>query len=80
MLTIGTFHIPSVLLSVSGWSFLYFMLRWLEPRRKPEWHCRMITVAHALLITILSAWAAFIQGPWPFTNAGEFVNPLLRDC
>ncbi|XP_025100166.1 transmembrane protein 136-like isoform X2 [Pomacea canaliculata] len=52
------------------------MLRWLEPRRKPEWHCRMITVAHALLITILSAWAAFIQGPWPFTNAGGSNTPL----
>ncbi|KAK7105845.1 hypothetical protein V1264_017173 [Littorina saxatilis] len=71
MLTIGTFHFPSVLLSLFSWCSLYFTLRHLQPHRKAEWHCRTVTVCHAVLVTLLSFWSGMIQGPWPFTDAGR---------
>ncbi|KAK7477550.1 hypothetical protein BaRGS_00031235 [Batillaria attramentaria] len=70
MLTIGTLHVPSVLLSLCVWSCLYYLLRWLDPSRKAEWHCRIVTAVHATFITSLSAWAIFVHGPSPFTDAG----------
>jgi hypothetical protein len=71
MLTINTFHLPSVALSACSWSSFYFALRHLEPKRKAEWHCRLVTVTHAVIITIIAAYAAFVQGPWVFTDAGK---------
>ncbi|XP_070202013.1 TLC domain-containing protein 5-like [Littorina saxatilis] len=76
MLTIGTFHFPSVLLSLFSWCSLYFTLRHLQPHRKAEWHCRTVTVCHAVLVTLLSFWSGMIQGPWPFTDAGGPNTPL----
>ncbi|KAL8617509.1 hypothetical protein ACOMHN_064794 [Nucella lapillus] len=77
MLTVGyTLHLPWLVLSVGSWSLLYFSLRGLQPQRKVEWHCRIITVLHASLITLLSGWCALIQGPWPFTDAGGPNTPL----
>ncbi|KAL8618539.1 hypothetical protein ACOMHN_000684 [Nucella lapillus] len=77
MLTLGvSFHLPSIVLSVCSWSSLYFWLRRLEPWRRAEWHCRAVTVVHAFLITLMSGWACFVQGPWPFTDAGGLNTPL----
>ncbi|KAJ8305175.1 hypothetical protein KUTeg_017273 [Tegillarca granosa] len=52
------------------WSSLYFTFCLLNPRRSYEWHCRSVTAIHAIVVTFLSAWCGFVQGPWPFTEAG----------
>ncbi|XP_076438480.1 TLC domain-containing protein 5-like [Babylonia areolata] len=77
MLTIGrTLHLPWLALSLCSWSLFYSLLRRLEPQRKAEWHCRVVTIVHASLISLLSAWATLVQGPWPFTDAGGPNTPL----
>ena len=53
-----------------AWTTLYFVLCLTNSRRSFEWHCRIVTVIHALLVVSLSAWAGFIEGPWPFTDPG----------
>lgn len=35
-----------------------------------------MTAVHALVVTLLSAWCGFVQGPWPFTHAGGPSTPL----
>jgi hypothetical protein len=61
----------TLLISVFSWSTLYFTLCLLDSKRSYEWHCRMVTVLHAVSISALSAWCVLVQGPWPFTHAGE---------
>ena len=73
MLAIGSFHLPSILLSLFSWGSLYFTLRRLQPQRKAEWHCRTVTAVHASLISLITAWSTFVQGPWPFTDAGKYL-------
>ena len=82
MLTIGvSFHVPTILLSVFSWSSFYFGLRHLEPQRKAEWHCRIVTAIHASLISVISGWCTFVQGPWPFTDAGnDQLSPPYMCC
>ncbi|KAJ8316685.1 hypothetical protein KUTeg_005763 [Tegillarca granosa] len=58
------------------WSSLYFTFCLLNPRRSYEWHCRSVTAIHAIVVTFLSAWCGFVQGPWPFTEAGGPNTPL----
>ncbi|KAL5019845.1 hypothetical protein ScPMuIL_002737 [Solemya velum] len=56
--------------SFFSWVTLYFTLCLLNPKRNYEWHCRLVTTLHAIVITSLAAWCAFVEGPWPFTDAG----------
>jgi len=42
-----------------------------SPRHTSEWHCRWVTVLHAIAVVMLSAWSVFVQGPWPFTEPGN---------
>lgn len=58
------------------WCSLYFGLCLLKPQQSNEWHCRTVTAIHAVVVCLLSMWCAFIQGPWPFTNAGGPSTPL----
>ncbi|XP_076457365.1 TLC domain-containing protein 5-like [Babylonia areolata] len=79
MLTVegaSSFHLPTVCLSLVSWSGLYLGLRRLDPQRKAEWHCRTVTALHATLITMVTGWACFVQGPWPFTDSGGVNTPL----
>jgi hypothetical protein len=36
----------------------------------------MVTALHAIVVTVLSLWCAFIQGPWPFTDTGMWMFKL----
>ncbi|KAK0142563.1 Transmembrane protein 136 [Merluccius polli] len=58
-----------VLCSLIGWLALYLLLLSLG-RRGPEWTCRLVTLSHGVLIVLLTAYVAFVDGPWPFTHAG----------
>ncbi|XP_048777566.2 TLC domain-containing protein 5-like [Ostrea edulis] len=66
--------------TVSGFSFLwcslYFGLCHWKPLRSNEWHCRTVTAIHAVVVCLLCLWCAFVQGPWPFTEAGGPSTPL----
>lgn len=59
-----------VVLSSSMWTGLYICLCWKWSNRSCEWLCRLISMGHALLVTALSYYCTFVQGPWPFTDPG----------
>jgi len=63
--------IAGVITSVIGWTTLYYVLCTYLRRHTNEWHCRWITVLHAIVVVMLSAWSVFVQGPWPFTDPGD---------
>ncbi|XP_061184634.1 TLC domain-containing protein 5-like isoform X2 [Saccostrea echinata] len=52
------------------WCTLYFGLCHWKPHKSNEWHCRTVTAVHAVVVCFLCIWCAFVQGPWPFTEAG----------
>jgi len=62
-----------VVTSVIGWTTLYYLLCTYSSHRTSEWHCRVVTVLHAVIVVMLSAWSVFVQGPWPFTDPGNVV-------
>ena len=72
-LQIGTLDFPVLFLALGFWLALYFLMCAVDPRHSYEWHCRIVTGIHGVLITSMAAWCAFVQGPWPFTDAGKFV-------
>lgn len=59
-----------VIASSLFWSGFYFFLCWNWPNRSCEWLCRFVSMGHALLVTSLSYYCTFIQGPWPFSDPG----------
>ncbi|KAA0716480.1 Transmembrane protein 136 [Triplophysa tibetana] len=56
--------------SLIGWLFVYVLLCILNTERDNEWNCRLVTLLHGVLIVCLTAYIAFIAGPWPFTHPG----------
>lgn len=58
------------------WCTLYFGLCHWKPHKSNEWHCRTVTAIHAIVVCFLCIWCAFVQGPWPFTEAGGPSTPL----
>ncbi|XP_076353114.1 TLC domain-containing protein 5-like isoform X1 [Tachypleus tridentatus] len=60
-----------VLFGIIGWTGFYWILCYLDRSKKPEWHCRLVTIIHGTTVSALSAWNAFVVGPWPLTNIGE---------
>nr|XP_056716839.1 TLC domain-containing protein 5-like [Euleptes europaea] len=65
------FVILQVLSSLLMWLSLYCGFRFWKKRRTPEWSCRLVTLAHGLIVTFLSGYIALIDGPWPLTHAGH---------
>lgn len=57
--------------SLIGWLFVYVLLCILNTERDNEWNCRLVTLLHGILIVCLTAYIAFIAGPWPFTHPGK---------
>lgn len=49
-----------------GWCALYWILRHVFPKREHEWHCRVVTFVHAVLICLMCGWSLFFQDRWPF--------------
>jgi len=62
--------VAGVVTSVISWVTLYYLFCVFSPRHTSEWHCRSVTVLHAIIVVILSGWSAFVEGPWPFTDPG----------
>lgn len=58
------------------WTSLYFFLCIINPHRSHEWNCRLVTVCHGALTSLLSFWSAFITGPWPLVAMGDANTPL----
>ncbi|ESP00039.1 hypothetical protein LOTGIDRAFT_67180, partial [Lottia gigantea] len=60
-----------------GWLSLYFLLFKLFPTSQySEWNCRIVTVIHAIGISLIAGYSSFIEGPWPLTDAGGRNTPL----
>ncbi|KAM6970059.1 TLC domain-containing protein 5 [Aplochiton taeniatus] len=62
--------------SLIGWICLYCVFLLVSRQRSSEWNCRLVTLCHGILIVLLTAYIAFIDGPWPFTHAGTDNTPL----
>ncbi|XP_076305262.1 uncharacterized protein LOC143222527 [Tachypleus tridentatus] len=60
-----------LLLGILGWTSLYWFFSHLNRNKKAEWHCRLVTLIHGTLVSVLSAWNAFVVGPCPLTDLGE---------
>lgn len=60
-----------VLCSLTGWFALYRLFCSACAQRRPEWNCRLVTLSHGVLIVLLTGYVAFVDGPWPFTHAGQ---------
>lgn len=54
-----------------GWFSLYLLFCSICPHRGSEWNCRLVTLSHGIIIVLLTAYVVFVDGPWPFTHAGE---------
>ncbi|XP_066495805.1 TLC domain-containing protein 5-like [Tiliqua scincoides] len=65
----------SIILQVVGslvaWLSLYRGFWYRNKHRSPEWSCRLVTLMHGLIVTLLSGYIALIDGPWPLTHAGD---------
>ncbi|RUS69193.1 hypothetical protein EGW08_023044 [Elysia chlorotica] len=70
MLQINSFDLYQILIYAFTWTTLYFLLCLCNSRRSYEWHCRMVTVVHATLISSLAIYSTFFSGPWPFSESG----------
>ncbi|KAK0057555.1 transmembrane protein 136 [Biomphalaria pfeifferi] len=64
-----------ILLYFSIWISFYFALCFWKPSRSCEWHCRTVTVLHAVTVTLIAIYVVFILGPSPFTHAGGRNTP-----
>ncbi|XP_062391809.1 TLC domain-containing protein 5 [Sardina pilchardus] len=62
--------------SLIGWVFVYAFICYVNAPRGYEWNCRLVTLFHGILIVLLTAYIAFIDGPWPFTHVGEENTPM----
>lgn len=60
-----------VLCSLTGWFALYQLFCSACAQRRSEWNCRLVTLSHGVLIVLLTGYVAFVDGPWPFTHAGQ---------
>lgn len=58
--------------SLIGWLGLYSLFCCAFARRGPEWNCRLVTLCHGVAIVLLTAYVLFVDGPWPFTHAGQW--------
>ncbi|CAI9723455.1 domain-containing 5-like [Octopus vulgaris] len=68
--------LTQVVLTSSLWTSLYCFVCYFWRSKSYEWSCRSVSLLHALLITSLSYYCTFIQGPWPFTDAGGPNTPF----
>ncbi|XP_068600519.1 TLC domain-containing protein 5 [Brachionichthys hirsutus] len=59
-----------VICSLIGWLCLYLLFCWNFSQRGSEWNCRLVTLAHGVLMVPLTAYVVFVDGPWPLTHAG----------
>ncbi|XP_060107139.1 TLC domain-containing protein 5-like [Heteronotia binoei] len=73
------FVILQVLCSLLIWLSLYSGFRCWQNHRTSEWSCRLVTLAHGLIVTFLSGYIVLVDGPWPLTHTGH-PNTALQVC
>lgn len=71
MFTVNNFDLLEVLAYIFLWATIYFILCLWNSSRSFEWHCRIVTTVHALVISFLAFYCTFRVGPSPFTDAGK---------
>lgn len=54
------------------WLCLYCCFCHWNRQRSYKWSCRLVTLLHGLIVTCLSGYVMFLDGPWPLTHAGMF--------
>ncbi|XP_060539185.1 TLC domain-containing protein 5-like [Pantherophis guttatus] len=65
-----------VISSTLAWLLLYLGFWYQNRHRGAEWSCRIVTFLHGLMVTLLSGYVVFIDGPWPLTHTGHPNTPL----
>ncbi|KFP74078.1 Transmembrane protein 136 [Acanthisitta chloris] len=60
-----------VICSLVTWLCLYSCFCQWNKQRSCEWSCRLVTLLHGLIVTLLSGYVALLDGPWPLTHAGS---------
>uniref|UniRef100_A0A1I8J332 Transmembrane protein n=1 Tax=Macrostomum lignano TaxID=282301 RepID=A0A1I8J332_9PLAT len=63
--------IVQVLCASLFWLFMYAALCLSMPRFRCEWHCRMVTAVHALIVSALAFLDVFIIGRIPFYHKNQ---------
>lgn len=58
------------------WTSFYFLLCTFNPHRSYEWNCRLLTIFHGTLTSLLCFWSAVITGPWPLVAMGDVNSPF----
>ncbi|XP_067949787.1 TLC domain-containing protein 5-like [Watersipora subatra] len=53
----------SVFVSVTLWSGQYKLLRLWLTHRRPEWCCRIVSLLHGLIATVLCCYSQLVEGP-----------------
>ncbi|CAL1529321.1 unnamed protein product [Lymnaea stagnalis] len=76
MFAVNSFDFLEILTYFFAWTTLYFLLCLWNPSRSYEWHCRTVTVLHAVGITLMAIYSTYVIGPWPFTSAGGPNSPM----
>ncbi|XP_031564473.1 TLC domain-containing protein 5-like [Actinia tenebrosa] len=61
---------------VFAWLIVYSLICLVNQQRSYEWNCRLVSIFHACLVTLLSYWCGFQTGPWPFDALGYTSTPF----
>lgn len=64
-------NITPGVISFFSWTTLYFTLCILNSKKSYEYHVRLVTTCHAVLVCTMAGWSGFVLGPWPFTDPGR---------
>ncbi|XP_070621298.1 TLC domain-containing protein 5-like [Erythrolamprus reginae] len=67
-----------VISSSLAWLFIYWGFWYRNRHRGTEWSCRMVTLLHGSMVTFISGYIVFVDGPWPLTHAGH-PNTTLQE-
>ncbi|XP_063060037.1 TLC domain-containing protein 5 [Engraulis encrasicolus] len=62
--------------SLISWICVYALICYVNSLRGYEFNCRVVTFIHGVIIVLLTAYIAFIDGPWPYTNTGVLNTPM----
>lgn len=68
--------ILGVISSMFFWFAYYNILCLKSPSRSYEWHCRVVTLTHAVIITGMSFVFGVYFNPWLFTDPGLYYKAI----
>jgi len=65
-----------LIMSIMVWTLTYFTLCSLLPERNSEYCCRLVTLVHALLVSVICAVLHLYYGPAPWNALGLDNKPV----